>query len=403
MHLVRRSRVALAAIISTLAIGTAACGGGSSDDTANVSSSDEPAGQLAGPRLAVTYDGGVQVLERDSLKKVANFPMEGFLRINKAGDERHVFISTETNGFQLLDTAVKVESHGDHSHYLPKGKPALGASFEAPEPGHVTVHDGKTVLWSDGAGTAQILDSDHPTKVVSTYKADSPHHGVAVQLEDGMLVTDGTADERNGAKVVRLGKEIASTDDCPGVHGEATAGNGAAVIGCEDGVVVYQGGKFTKIDSPDSYGRIGNQAGSPSSPIVLGDYKVDKDAELERPERITLIDTETKKLKIVDLGTSYSFRSLGRGAAGEAIILGTDGSLHVIDAKDGSTLSTIKVVKPWSEPVDWHQPRPTLSISGDTAWVTEPATSTVHVVDIPSGKVVDSVKLDVVPNEITSS
>jgi len=402
MHLVRRSRAALAAIIAALALGAAACGGSSSDDAVNVASSDEPTGQLSGPRLVMTYDGGVRVLERDTLKTVADFPMTGFLRVNKAGDERHVFVSTETDGFRLLDTGVKVESHGDHSHYLPQGRPALGASFEAPEPGHVTVHDGKTVLWSDGAGTAQVLNSADPTKVISTYKAASPHHGVAVELDDGMLVTEGTADARNGAKVVRLGKEIASSNDCPGVHGEATAGNGAAVIGCEDGVLVYRDGKFTKLDSPDAYGRIGNQAGSPSSPIVLGDYKVDKDAELERPERIALINTETKKLKIVDLGTSYSFRSLGRGAAGEALVLGTDGSLHVLDAKDGSTLSTIKVVKPWSEPVDWHQPRPTLSVSGDAAWVTEPATSRVHVIDIPSGKVTDSVSLDVVPNEITS-
>lgn len=402
MHLVRRSRVALAAIISTLALGTAACGGSSDNDAAPVSSTNEPAGQLPGPRLVVTYDGGVQVLERDTLKTVADIPMAGFLRVNKAGDERHVFVSTETEGFRLLDTAVQAKSHGDHSDYLPDGKPALGASFEAPEPGHVTVHDGKTVLWSDGAGTAQILDTDDPTKVVDTYTAASPHHGVAVTLEDGMLVTEGTVDERNGAKVVRDGKEVASTDDCPGVHGEATAANGVALIGCEDGVVVYDGGEFTKIDSPDSYGRIGNQAGSPASPIVLGDYKVDKDAELERPERITLVDTAAKKLRIVDLGTSYSFRSLGRGAAGEALVLGTDGSLHVLDAKDGTKLSTIKVVKPWSEPVDWHQARPTLHVGGDTAWVTEPATSTVHVVDIPSGKVVDSIKLDVVPNEITS-
>ncbi len=402
MHLVRRSRVTLAVIISTLALTTAACGGGKQDDTVNVSSADEPAGQLTGPRLVMTYDGGVRVLERDTLKTVADFPMTGYLRVNRAGDERHVLVSTETQGFRLLDTAVKVESHGDHSHYLPKGKPALAESFEAPEPGHVTIHDGKTVLWSDGAGTAQILDSAKPTKVVGTYKAASPHHGVAVQLDDGLLVTEGTVDKRTGVKVVRLGKEVASTKDCPGVHGEAMAGNGVAVIGCENGVELYERGRFTKLDSPGAYGRIGNQAGSPSSPIVLGDYKVDKDAELERPERITLINTETKKLKIVDLGTSYSFRSLGRGAAGEAIILGTDGALHVLDAKDGSTLSTIKVVKPWSEPVDWMQPRPTLHVSGDTAWVTEPATSTVHVVNIPSGKVVKSVKLDVVPDEIIS-
>ncbi|MEV7396689.1 zinc metallochaperone AztD [Aeromicrobium sp. NPDC092404] len=396
--------MALAVIITSIALGTAACGGSSSNDSdaANVSSDNEPAGQLSGPRIVVTYDGGVRVLERDTLKTVADFPMDGFLRVNKAGDERHVFVSTETKGFQLLDTGVEVESHGDHAHYLPDGKPELGKTFEAPEPGHVTVHDGKTVLWSDGAGTAQVLDTEDPTEVEETYKAPSPHHGVAVQLEDGLLVTEGTTDKRTGAKVVDDGRTIASSNQCPGVHGEATAGNGAAVIGCENGVLVFDQGEFTKIDSPDSYGRIGNQAGSPSSPIVLGDYKVDKDAELERPERITLIDTETKKLKTVDLGTSYSFRSLGRGAAGEAIILGTDGALHVLDAKNGSTLSTIKVVKPWMEPVDWKQPRPTLHVSGDTAWVTEPATSTVHVVNIPSGKVTDSVKLDVMPDELIS-
>src|SRR3546814_16304356 len=63
----------------------------------------------------------------------------------------------------------------------------------------------------------------------------------------------------------------------------------------------------------DSYGRIGNQAGSQASPVLLGDYKTDPDAELERPTRISLIDTRTAKIRLVDLPTSYSFRSLGRG------------------------------------------------------------------------------------------
>ena len=53
MHLVRRSRAALAAIIAALALGAAACGGSSSDDAVNVASSDEPTGQLSGPRLVM--------------------------------------------------------------------------------------------------------------------------------------------------------------------------------------------------------------------------------------------------------------------------------------------------------------------------------------------------------------
>lgn len=68
-----------------------------------------------------------------------------------------------------------------------------------------------------------------------------------------------------------------------------------------------------KIPSPDPYGRIGNQAGSDESAVVLGDYKADPDAELERPERVSLIDTATNTLRLVDLGVSYTFRSLARG------------------------------------------------------------------------------------------
>ncbi len=74
----------------------------------------------------------------------------------------------------------------------------------------------------------------------------------------------------------------------------------------------------------------------------------------------------------MDLGTSYSFRSLGRGPHGEALVLGTDGALHVIDP-------TTAVSKkhpgagPWEEPLDWQQPRPTLFVNGHTAYVTDPA------------------------------
>ncbi len=70
----------------------------------------------------------------------------------------------------------------------------------------------------------------------------------------------------------------------------------AVVIGCQTGVLIYSGGTITKVASPTEYGRIGNQAGSEESAVTLGDYKKDKDAELERPEQISLINTKTKEL-----------------------------------------------------------------------------------------------------------
>jgi hypothetical protein len=185
------------------------------------------------------------------------------------------------------------------------------------------------------------------------------------------------------------------------VHGEAVAGHETVVVGCEDGMLVFKDGAITKVASPDPYGRMGNQAGSPASPVILGDYKVDKEAELERPTRVSLVNTDTGHLQLVDLGTSYSFRSLGRGPAGEALVLGTDGSLHVIDPLTGAVTGSIPVVPAWEESEVWQDPRPTLFVEGSMAYVSEPAGSRIHAVDLKSGKVVKTADVQHVPNELT--
>ena len=165
--------------------------------------------------------------------------------------------------------------------------------------------------------------------------------------------------------------------------------------------MVVKDGKITKVSSPDAYGRIGNQAGSDASTVVLGDYKKDKDAELERPKTFSLTDTATNKLRLIDIGYSYSFRSLGRSESGDALLLGTDGKLHTYDASTGKEKSTVDVVNEWEEPLDWQQPRPTLFVEGDNAFVTDPSSKELHTVDLKSGKVTKSVVLPETPNEIT--
>ncbi|MGW0178120.1 hypothetical protein ACWDU1_01995, partial [Nocardia sp. NPDC003345] len=170
---------------------------------------------------------------------------------------------------------------------------------------------------------------------------------------------------------------------------------------CQNGVLVYRDGKLTKVTSPTPYGRIGNQAGSEESPIVLGDYKKDEDAELERPEQVSLIDTEKGTMRLVDIGTSYTFRSLERGPHGEALVLGTDGGLRVIDPKAGTVTRTIDVLDPWQEPIEWQQPRPALFVRDHTAYVSDPATRQVHRIDLEAGTVAASVTLPDAPNELS--
>ncbi|GAB2579680.1 zinc metallochaperone AztD [Streptomyces capparidis] len=390
----RKRTITATALALALCAALAACGG---EDTS--SAAKDPAKRSPGTKaaaavkepLVATFDGGLYILDGRSLELAGTIELPGFNRVNPAGDDTHVLVSTDS-GFRVLNAAEQTFT---------------GVEYRGAKPGHVVRHAGRTVLFTDGTGEVNVFDPDDlaaGTKPEGrTYTSAEPHHGVAIELSNGeLLSTLGTEEKRTGALVLdKDNKEIERNEKCPGVHGEAAAKGEAVAVGCEDGVLIYKDGEFTKVDAPDDYGRIGNQQGSDASPVLLGDYKTDPDAELERPTRVSLIDTGTAKLRLVDLGTSYSFRSLGRGPHGEALVLGTDGALHVIDPGTGKVDKKIPVVDEWREPLDWQQARPTLFVRDHTAYVSEPGKRKLHAVDIESGEKLGSVTLPKSTNELS--
>ncbi|SDE90260.1 hypothetical protein SAMN05660485_02056 [Blastococcus fimeti] len=395
------------AVVAALPLVLATACGSADDDAAAPASSSAPASAeptevgAAAPRLALTYDGGVQILDATTLEVLADEPMEGFNRLNPAGDGRHFLVSTQ-GGFQLLDGGAWGEPHGDHNHYYTAEPELTDVLFPAEKPGHVVAHAGRTVLFDDGTGDVTLFDSAHiadPDVELTEFSTPEAHHGVAVELEDGrMLVSDGTEDERSGVRILDAdGEEIAARDDCPSVHGETVAAGEAVVIGCEDGAVLYAGGELTKIASPDAYGRIGNQFGTEDSPVVLGDYE--RSAE-DRSSTVALIDTTTASLRLVDLPAPYWYQSFDRGPAGEGLVLTYDGALQVIDVVTGTITRSIPVTAPWEESDDWQDPHPQVVVVDGIAYVTEPATRTIHAVDIEGGTVWKSAQLEVTPNEL---
>ncbi len=372
-------------LVSALAVALTGCGGGETPPAAR-----EP---IPDP-LVVTYDGGLYVLDGNSLQVKADVPLEGFLRVNPAGDDTHVMVTTD-QGFRLLDASA-----GE----------LTDTTFMADEPGHVVAHGEHTVLFADGSGEITVLDPHELTASVPRMrgmKAPQPHHGVAVVLDDGSWVrSEGNSDERSGAVAFDASdREIARSAECPGIHGETVVEASTLVFGCENGALTFSDGAFTKVAAPDQYGRVGTVRGHQDSPVALGDYKVDPDAELERPNRFALVDTATDQLRLVSLpqAVSYSFRSLARGPHAEGLILGTDGNLHVIDPASGRTLKTIAVVAPWTEPEDWQQLRPSVFARGHDVFVTDPATRQIHAVDVESGEKGASVTLDQAPNELSGT
>lgn len=402
-------RGGLVALTAAAVVGLAACSSTPSSAPASSPAPSSTADASAGPtpRITLSYEGGIVVLDAETLEVEADLPSERFTRLNPAGDGRHVLVSM-SEGFQVLDTGSWTDADGTSR----TAEPVLtDLVFPAEAPGHVVRHAGKTVLYADGTSdttifdTADLLASSDELPATESVPGVEAHHGVSVVLEDGTLVTTvGNADGRTGIVARDAdGTTIVESTDCPGVHGEGTAADEAVVFGCQDGALLFHDGEIVKLDAPDvSYGRMGNAYVSETSPIVVGDYNNDQDAEGYLLDDVALIDTRARTLRVIELpaGVEYTFRDVARGPDDLAYILATDGSIHVLDPETGDLVDAFPVIEAWEGPLEWQDAHPAIVVNGDIAYVTEPASNKIHAVDVRTGAVLASATLHIIPNEI---
>ena len=425
MHLMRTviTKRRTAALLGLGALTLAACGTGtgtgSSDaggadtggtDSETTTSDRTEVGALS-PRIVLAHEGGVTTLDSTDGATLGTAELEGYVRLNPAGDGRHVAVSA-SDAVTMYDTGLLVQGHGDHFHYYVQDPALTDLSVEAPHPGHVVPHGDRTAIFADGTGAITLIDpaslGDGQLEVLEQTATEAPHHGVAVPLADGgLLTTQGTEDARSTVQVLDAdGELVAETDDCPGVHGEAAAqpteSGDVISLGCENGSVIYRDGEFHKVAIEGDYQRSGNQKSHPDSPIVLADHKVEAEpgGGIERPTEIALIDTRDATMQTVDLGSPYWFRSLDRGPDGEALVLTYDGELNILDPETGEMLHEVPVTGEWTEPEQWQEAGPMMSVADGTAFVVDPAAQTLTMVDIASGETYRELELPVVPHEI---
>ena len=389
-----RSRLALGALGAIAAVALAGCAGASpaSENTTGAAPEQHDHHEADTP-VALTYDGGVVVLDGDTLETVGEAELDGFLRVNGAGDhDGHVFVTAE-DGFHVLDTGLAsgaVEFTGE--------------VFEAVAAGHATPHAGRTALFDDGTGEVRVFDTDAvgtgTLPEFDTIASEAAHHGVAIELSDGtVLSTIGTAEARSGVRHLAAdGTELARDERCPSVHGEGALKGEVVMFGCEDGVLLFADGAFTKLDAPDEFGRTGNAYVTDTSAVAVGDYKTDPDQEGYFLSQLVLVDTAAASLSVVDAPAEYTWRGVGRSAHDDIVVLGADGSLTVLD-ESGAVQDSWSVIDAWESPAEWQDPHPGLRVVGDIAYVTEPAKKRIVVVDLHTGEVAAEATLDVVPNE----
>ena len=423
MHLMRnivmkRRAVALlgAGVLALSACGSgadggASDGGGEEAGAAESPSSDRTEVGALSPRIVLAHEGGVVTLDSADGSVLNETPVEGYVRLNPAGDGRHVAVSA-SDAVTVYDTGLLAQGHGDHFHYYVQDPALTDLSLEAPMPGHVVPHGDRTAIFADGTGDITLIDptalGEGQLDVLEETATEDPHHGVAVPLSDGgLLTTQGTEDARSTVQVLDAdGKVVAETDDCPGVHGEAAAqpteSGDVISLGCENGSVIYRDGEFHKVAIDGDYQRSGNQKGHEDSPIVLADHKVEAEPAggIERPTEIALIDTRDATQQLVDLGSPYWFRSLDRGPDGEALVLTYDGELNILDPDSGENLHEVPVTGEWEEGENWQEAGPMLSVADGTAFVVDPEAKKLSMVDVASGEVYRELDLPVVPHEI---
>ena len=398
MHHNHFRRAGIAALTLGTIAASAACSSGTDPATDTTTSA---AAIAAGPRIAVSYEGGLRVLDADTFETVADFDSEEYTRLNLAGDSRNVMVTT-SEGFRVLDTAAGTTEEPELTDTV----------FEADKPGHVVRHAGKTILYADGTSDTTIFDTaalepaDGLPETESIPGVDA-HHGVSIVLEDGtFLTTVGNSNGRTGIEVRDAsGAVLDKNDQCPGVHGEGTVEGEIVVFGCENGALIYNKGEITKLDAPDQpYGRMGNAYVSETSPLIVGDYKDDADAEGYLLGAVTVIDPVAKTLDVVKLpeGAEYTWRGVARGPGDLAYIIASDGAVHVFDPETKAVTASYPVIGAWDSPAESQDAHPGISIAGDTAYVTEPATNSIHAVDLTTGDVTGSKQLDITPNEFVA-
>ncbi|SDH67477.1 hypothetical protein [Agrococcus jejuensis] len=386
------------AVAAAAALALAACSTAEAEPAASDPSAEE-AHDHAG-RLALAVEGGVVVLDADTLEQIGETVAldDDFVRVNPAGDGEHVFLSTSA-GFEVLATGASTDAD-----------PALtGAVFEGAAPGHVVLHGGRTVLFDDATGDFWTFDADSLTDGaalpadVTAHESEAAHHGVAVELEDGTIVsTLGTEEARTGVRILDVdGTETARDESCPSVHGEGVAADEHVLIGCQDGVLLYGDGAFTKLDSPDEFGRVGNLYTTDESAIAFTDYRDDPDAEGNVLHRFGLVDTAAGTWQIVDLpeGVEYTWQTVERDHHGGLWFVGTDGQLHGID-ESGELVASYPAIEAWENPIEWQTAHPYLVVEGHTAYVTDPDSLQIVAIDLDSGETLATASLDAAPNEM---
>ncbi|WP_061962499.1 hypothetical protein [Demequina flava] len=407
------------AALAVLTLGLAGCASSDADTTDGASAgastspsashdemehSEATATEVDAPvsRLTVAHEGGVSVLELagDTLEPVGEVAVDGHFRANAGADGRYVYLAnSEAGTVQIVDAGAYAEPHGEHYHYYVTEPALLDDALTGANPVHVVGHAGQVAVFYDDSGAVDIIDEASVatgTMAVSQQSADFPHHGVAVPLEGGLVLTEAAEGESLPASVRQTdsaGESVALYEDiCPGLHGE-TMVDEVVYFGCTTGVATVntsdKSSGFITYPADAAEGRIGTFYGTED--VLAAPWDEDT---------IVLLDTAHESFTFVDVEGTIG--TVARGAHDEVLVLTTDGMLAVLD-ESGEELAHISAIGEFELPEGHGGVRPAIAVLDETIVISDPNASTLELVDGDEWALLSTVGLDAAPTALVAT
>jgi len=302
------------------------------------------------------------------------------------------------NRVQFVDGGVWV--HGEHAH---RENPALlGFQLNDGLPTHANVNGDWISVFFDGSGRAvwvneQDLVAGSP-RITFEVATGGPHHsgaGTIVVNNQPYFVYAPLNPDGGLPRAVNVrnrdGQVVATVPDCPVMHGNS-ATTGAAVFGCQDGMVLIRPNGSTvlaqKITPTGEMAGLGlrNAWSASGASFILGQFA----ALPGQPTRRVLAIIETGSgalhpLPALPTGVVDHFRAV-EPVKGQVAILGTNGTLYIYNAQTRALQHTVSGVVPQlpSSGAVAHQ----VAVVENLAAVASPTTGQVVLVNMENGTVI---------------
>lgn len=374
------------------------------DDDSGSVEVDEPAYRLL---ISDGEQGEITVLDTASGEVASTFEVDqpdgAPNRFATTEDGRYGFVVMYgQDGVVLIDGGVWEDDHGDHAHYY-VAPPEHLADYPGGQPAHVVSHAGTTAIFYDADGTYLLLDEDAISEggEGQLIEVDAPHHGVAIPWDDDRTIVSlfGDLDPEETTlpdEVVIHNRDGEIIEDgfpeCAGLHGEVVVGHHAA-FACADSILVLEehGDHFHahSIAYPDDENRSGTLRSASGLDVIIGNYSEDT---------FLVIDPAELTIELIEIPEPFSAFAVFSYDGGTLLGMTASGNLHAIEISTGEAQTIEQVTDATDDDADWTDPAPQIAVGPNRlVYISDPATGSVHEVDLTSADVTQTFELTGTP------